>query len=146
MAAQSGIYGEQLLKAFKGTLPDIESTNVMCLMVEDTVAPDFDTHVDTSDITSEVTAGNGYTAGGKALDATPSLSTATPASGQVNYDSANVAWASSTITDAMAAVLWYDDASDYLIMMSDFGTAASTSNGTFTIQVDTNGWFYFDHD
>jgi hypothetical protein len=61
---------------------------------------------------------------------------------------ADPAWATSTITDAMAAVLFYStgtDTTDELFMLSDFGTAVSTANGTLTVQIDSNGWVYFDY-
>jgi hypothetical protein len=48
----------------------------------------------------------------------------------------------------MAAVLFYStgtDTTDELFMLSDFGTAVSTANGTLTVQIDSNGWVYFDY-
>lgn len=145
----SGYYGLTLEKQFKKTQAgDMESTSVYVMLVTDAYTHAYDTHDFRSDITNEVTAGSGYTAGGKALDATPSWTVGSPAAGQIAYDSADPAWASSTITDAMAAILYYttgSSATDELFMLSDFGSAVSTANGTLTVQVDGNGWVYFDY-
>ena len=145
----SGYYGLTLEKQFKGTTAgDMETTDVSVMLVTDAYTHAYDTHDFRADITNEVTAGSGYTAGGKALAATPSWTVGSPAAGQIAYDSADPAWATSTITDAMAAIL-YDSsgvaATDQLYLLSDFGTAVSTANGTLTVQVDTNGWAFFDY-
>ncbi len=145
----SAFYGLTLEKYLKSTAAvDLESeTNVYCIMVTDTYAPAFDTHDFYDDITNEVT-GTNYTAGGQALTTTE-LTVGSPAAGQIKYDSADPSWASSTIADAMAAVHYGEvgaSSADELIFLSDFVTAASTTNGTFTIQVDTNGWWYIDYD
>ena len=146
---KSGYYGLTLEKQLIDTAAfSLESTNIYAMLVTDGYTHNYDTHDFRNDITNEVTAGDGYTAGGKALDATPSLTVASPATEQLAYDSADVAWATSTITDAMAAIL-YDttgnSTTDQLVLLSDFGTAVSTSNGTLTVQVATNGWFFVDY-
>ena len=145
----SGFYGLTLEKQFKKTQAgDMESVSVYVMLVTDAYTHAYDTHDFVADITNEVTAGSGYTAGGKALAATPSWTVGSPAAGQIAYDSADPAWATSTITDAMAAILYHTTgagATDELYMLSDFGTAVSTANGTLTVQVDTNGWVYFDY-
>ncbi len=145
----SGYYGLTLEKQFKKTQAgDMEAVDVYVMLVTDAYTHDYDTHDFHADITNEVGAGSGYTAGGKALAATPSWTVGSPAPGQIAYDSADPAWASSTITDAMAAIL-YDtsgaSATDELYMLSDFGSAVSTANGTLTVQIDSNGWMYFDY-
>ena len=145
----SGYYGLTLEKQFKKTVEcDMESTSVSVMLVTDAYTHAYDTHDLRNDITNEVTAGSGYTPGGKAKPATPSWTVASPAAGQIAYDSADPSWATSTITDAMAAILFYStgaSATDDLFMLSDFGTAVSTANGTLTVQVDSNGWVYFDY-
>ena len=133
----------------------METTDVAVMLVLDAYTHNYDTHVFRDpDITTtpgtspEVISVLGYTAGGKALDATPAWTVGSPAVGQIAYDSIDPAWAASTITDAMAAIL-YDssgtDTTDELYMLSDFGTSVSTANGTLTVQIDTNGWVYFDY-
>jgi hypothetical protein len=150
----SGYYGLTLEKQFNLTAAgDMESTDVSVMLVLDAYTHNYDTHAFrnpgiTTGGSPEVAAGSGYTAGGKALAATPSWSVGSPGVGQIAYDSADPAWAASTITTAMAAVL-YDssgtDTTDQLYMLSDFGTDVSTANGTLTVQVDGNGWVYFDY-
>jgi hypothetical protein len=144
----SGFFGLTLEKIFKKTqTADLESeTAVYCMMVRDAFTPAFDTHDFRADVTSEVTAGNGYTSGGAVLTTTE-LAVGSPAAGQMNYDSADPQWATATITDAMAAIHYFTtgaSATDQLLYLADFVTAATASNGTFTISVDTDGWWYID--
>lgn len=145
----SGCYGLTLEKQFKKTQAgDMESTSMCVGLVTDGYTPAYDTHDFRDDLTNEIANGNGYTTGGQALDATPSWTVGSPAAGQIAYDSADPDWPASTITDAMAAYLYYSTAvttTDELFMLSDFGSAVSTANGTLTVQVDTNGWVYFDY-
>jgi len=146
----SGYYGLTLEKQFKKTQTgDMESTSVYVMLMLDAYTHNYDTHDFVADLSAnEVAAGSGYTAGGKALAATPSWTVGAPAAGQIAYDSADPAWATSTITNAMAAVLYHttgSSATDELYMLSDFGTAVSTANGTLTVQIDANGWVYFDY-
>jgi hypothetical protein len=146
----SGYYGLTLEKQFKKTQAgDMESVSVWVMLMLDTYTHAYDTHDFVADLSAtEVVAGSGYTAGGIALAATPSWTVGSPAVGQIAYDSADPAWATSTITNAMAAVLYHttgSTATDQLYMLSDFVTAVSTANGTLTVQVDTNGWVYYDY-
>jgi len=152
----SGYYGLTLVKQFNSTnAGSMETTDVAVMLVLDAYSHDYDTHdfrdpdvTTTPGSTPEVTQGDGYTGGGIALAATPAFTIGAPATGQVKYDSDDPAWASSTITDAMAAIL-YDssgtDTTDELYMLSDFGSSVSTANGTLTVQVATNGWFFVDY-
>jgi hypothetical protein len=144
----SGYYGLTLEKQFKGTAAgDMETTDTSVMLMLDTYTHDYDADDFRADLTAtEVIGGSGYVVGGKALAATPSWTVASPAPDSMAYDSDDPAWATSTITDAMAAVLFDSsgsDATDELYMLSDFGTAVSTANGTLTVQVDGNGWVYF---
>lgn len=145
----SGYYGLTLERQLIDTAAfSMESeTAVAVLMVTDAHTPNFDTHTTyDGSVTNEV-SGAGYTAGGVVITTTE-VAVGSPAVGQTNYDSANPSWASSTITDAMAAIGYNStgtSATEYLIWLSDFVTSASTNNGTFTISVHGDGWFYFDH-
>jgi hypothetical protein len=139
-----GIFGLQFEKMLKGTQAgDIESTSVYVAMIDDTATPNFDTYDFWSPevVADEVAAGSGYTAGGKALAATPAI---TVAAGVLKYDADDVEWLTSTIADAQAAVGYYTTGSvgtDEVIWLSDFTATAATANGTFTIEWHTNGIF-----
>ena len=146
----SGMYGLTLEKFLIDTAGfSLESeTAVACCMVLDAEVPAFDTDNFRDDVTAnEVVAGDGYTAGGMTIVGTE-LTVGSPAAGQIKYDSTDPAWVASTITNAMAAVLYNSTgvaAADQLIFLSDFVTAATSSNGTFTIQIAVNGWWYVDY-
>ena len=142
-------YGLTFEKYFAGThTASMEATTVSVMLVTDssTPAPDVDDFRD--DVDAEVAAGSGYTAGGKALAATPAWTVASPGAGQMAYDSPDPNWPTSTITSAEAAVLYEStgvSTADELYLMSDFGSPVSTTNGTLTVVVDTNGWTYLDY-
>ncbi len=142
--AGSGFYGLTLEKFFNGTsLPasGLESeTATKVLMLLDAYTPAYDTHDFRDDVTANEVSGTGYTAGGNVLTSTE----VTLASGIWTYDTADPSWPASTIANAMAAVIYFArggaSSADELIMLSDFVTAASSSAGTFTIQVSASGW------
>ena len=142
----SGYFGltleKQLIDTAGFTLED--ASNNWVLLVSDGYTPNFTTHDFEADVTNEIANGNGYTTGGQTL-ASAALTLETIAGEELKFDTADPQWAASTITSAMAAVI-YDstgtDTTDALVMVADFGTAVSTSNGTLTVQVATNGWFY----
>ena len=140
----SGLYGLSLEKMMIDTLGEsLEAEDNKVLMVTDSEVPNFDTHDFRADITAEVT-GTGYTSGGVAITTTE----ITLASGVLTFDAADVSWSSSTIANAMAAVGYTNvsgAATDQLIWLSDFVTAASSSSGTFTVQWSASGIFTVDY-
>jgi len=140
----SGLYGLSLEKMMIDTLgQSLEAEDNLVLMVTDSESPNFDTHDFRADIAAEVT-GTGYSAGGVALTSTE----ITLSSGTLTFDGADVSWSSSTIANAMAAVLYTSvgsSATDQLICLSDFVSAASSSSGTFTIQWSASGIFTLDY-
>lgn len=143
----SGLYGLTLQKFLNvSTLPtnglDSE-TAVKVLMCTDTEAPNFDTHDFRNDIVAEV-SGTGYTTGGNVITSTA----LTLSSTVLTYDAADTSWSSSTIANAMAAVGYFNvgtAATDPLVWLSDFVTAASSSSGTFTVQWSASGIFTLDY-
>jgi len=139
----SGLFGLTIEKCFNnGAAIDLEAETNKCAMIQDTATPNFDTHDFWADLSGNEVSGTGYTAGGKAYTNTE----LTLSSGVLTYDAADVAWTSSTITDAMAAVGYADSvASDPLIFLSDFVSAVSTVSGTFTIQWNASGIFTLDY-
>lgn len=142
----SGVYGLTLNKQLQDTLgKDMNSeTVVYVMMITDSATPDFDAHDFRNDVTNEVTGGSGYTAGGALMTGT----TATVSTnGTLIYDGGDVSWATSTITDAMAAVGYFttgNSTTDEIIWLSDFVTAASSSGGTFQITWSTGGIIIYD--
>lgn len=138
----SGLYGLTLEKMMNATsLPSsgLESeTATSALLVNDSYTPDFDAHNFYDDITNEVT-GTGYSAGGVTLTSTE----LTVSGGVLTYDTADASWPSSTISNAMAVVIKFSrggaSSADELWALSDFVTAASTTNGTFTVQWHASG-------
>jgi hypothetical protein len=94
----------------------------------------------------EVPAGGTYVPGGILLNqgtpSTPSAAeSATP--GTLTFDAGDSSWPGSTITGAVAAIIYADavsaPASDPPFVLISFGAAYSTSNGTFTIQWNAAG-------
>jgi len=144
----SGLYGLTLEKFLNVTsLPSsgLESeTAVKTLMVLDALTPDFNAHDFRNDVTANEVSGTGYTAGGVVLTTTE----LTVATGVLTYDAADASWSSSTIANAMAGVGYFArggaDTADELVFLSDFVNAASSSNGTFTIQWSASGIFTVD--
>ena len=149
MAVTSHWYGLTFEKYFAGThTVSMESTSVTSMLVLDTSTPDSDVDDFRDDVNNEVVTGSGYITGGKNLPATPAWTVASPGAGQMAYDSPDQAWAASTITNAEAVVLFEStgtDTADELYLMSDFGSPVSTTNGTLTVVVDSNGWTFIDY-
>lgn len=136
-----GLYGLTLVKYLTNAAAlDLGAENNKIAMVQDGYTPDYNLHDFYADLTNEV-SGTGYTAGGAVLTGT----TVTAASGLVTFDASNPTWASSTITDAMGGVIYHDLVTDELVCLMDFVTAASSSGGTFTIEIAGTGIFTLDY-
>jgi len=140
----SGLFGLTLEKMLIDTAgQSLEAETHKVLMTTDTFAPNFDTMDFRDDVTNEVT-GTGYTAGGATITTTQ----VTLAAGLLTYDADDVSWASSTIANAMCAVGYFNvgsAATDQLVWLSDFVNAASSSNGTFTVQWAAGGILTIDY-
>lgn len=111
---------------------DLETHRVA--MFTDTVTPNFST--DTAYGVAPYNANEVSYSG--ATPASPDTLTTTvlsdQSSGTLTFDADDAQWLTSTITDAMCALIYADAlAGDNAIVLVDFVTAASTSNGTFTI-------------
>jgi hypothetical protein len=134
----SGVYFLSLEKALINTLGQSwEGETNKVLLDSDTDTPAFDTHDFRNDVATEVT-GTNWASGGVALTGTE----ITVAAGILTYDAADVSVASTTITNAMASILYTPvgtAATDQLLMLHDFVTNVSTSNGTFGIQWAVTG-------
>lgn len=144
----SGLYAltcEKFLNVTSLPANGLESeTAVKCMLVTDSLTPDFSVHDHRDDVTSAEVSGTGYTAGGATLTSTE----LTVASGIVTYDAADVSWTTSTISNAMAAVLYFArggaSSADELILLSDFVTAVSTTAGTLQVAWHSSGIFTWD--
>ena len=131
----SGFYGPTLEKIVTNAAAiSLEAEDNKIALVTDSYNPDFNAHDFFADVTNEV-SGTGYTAGGKALTGTE----VTVASGVMTWTASNPSWAGSTITSAMAAIIYADAVADELVFLIDFVTAASTSAGAFTVQINAAG-------
>jgi hypothetical protein len=142
----SGLYGLSLEKILIDTLgASLESETVnKCALVLDAYSQNFDTHDFLNDVEANEATGTNYTAGGVVMTGTE----VTLASGVLTYDATDVSWASSTIANAMAALGYVEvgaSSADPLIFLSDFVTAASTTNGTFTVQWSGSGIWTWDY-
>lgn len=140
----SGYYGLTLEKQLIDTLgQSLEAETHKGLLVTDTYTPDFTVHDFRDDVTNEVT-GTGYTAGGNTI----TITEITLAAGLLTFDHADPSWPSSTITNAMAHIQYTNvgtAATDQLVLLLDFVTAVSTSNGTLTVAISGSGAAQIDY-
>lgn len=145
----SGLYGLTLEKIFIDTAAQsLEAETHKMLLVTDAYTPNFDTDAfrNLAGLGSAENTGTGYTAGGATITTTE-ITVGSPAAGQLKWAHADVSWASSTITSAMAGVDYFNvgtSATDQLIALLDFVTAVSTVSGLLTVQIATNGVFFLD--
>lgn len=140
----SGVYGLFLEKAFIDTAgQSLEAEDNNILLVSDSYTPNFDTHDFRDDITNEVT-GTGWSSGGVALTSTE----ITLSSGTLTFDAGDTSAGSTTLSNVMADVLYTTvgaAGTDQLVLLQDFVTAVSTSNGTFAIQQNASGILTLDY-
>lgn len=143
----SGLYGLTIEKMLIDTLGEsLEAEDHTLSLVTDTYTPAFDTHDFHADLTNEITGGN------YAADAVTTTEV-TLTTGTLTYDAADNVYDNAgandvTITDAMAAVLVTTvgtSATNQLVGLWDFVTAASCSNSTFTVQWAAGGLFSLDY-
>ncbi len=141
----SGLYVSNIVDAFDTTQLAIDldlETHKVALYL-DALVPNFTTDTGYS-VTSEA-SGTGYTAGGELLTTTVFTEAV---SGSAVFDATDGSWTSSTIADAMAAIIYADAlGGNNLIVLSDFVTAVSTTSGTLTVQwtaAASGGIFNFD--
>lgn len=142
----AGLYGLTLEKFFLDTAGEsLEAEDHFEALVTDTYAPNFDTHDFFNDLTNEV-AGAGYTTGGVAVTTTE----ITLSSGTLTFDAADTVYTTVTISNAMGGALATSvstpaAATNQLVYLQDFVTAASATAANFTIQHSATGIFTVDY-
>lgn len=141
MAVSSGLYFLTFEKIFIDTLGEsMEAEDNELGLVTDTHTPAFDTDDFAADLDNEISGGN------YAREAITSTEL-TVSSGVAKLDAADTVFDNSgsddvTIADAEAAVeviVKTNDADSPLFGMWDFGSAASCTNSTFTVQWNASG-------
>jgi len=141
----SGLYVANIIDVFDTTqlAIDLDLETHKGALYLDALTPDFSANVSYS-ATSEA-SGTGYTAGGEELTSTVFTEAV---AGSAVFDAADLAWASSTIEDAMGLIVYAEAlAANNLIVGIDFVTAVSTTSGTLTVQFTaaaSGGIFNFD--
>ena len=144
MAVAAGVYGLTLEKMMIDTLAQsIEAETHKELLVLDTTTPDFTVDDFRDDVDGEIT-GTNYTSGGVTVTTTE----VTLSAGTLTFDMADTVYTNVTITDAMGGVFYFNvgtAATDALMLMQDFITAASASAADFTIEHAVAGVMTIDY-
>ena len=140
----AGLYGLTLEKMFIDTAGiSLEAEANKIALVQDGYTPDYDVHDFHLDLTNEV-SGTNYTAEGVVLTTTEITLTG----GLLKFDGADTVYGTVTISDAMAGVLALavgSSATNSLVVLQDFVTAASATAADFTIQHHADGIFTLDY-
>ena len=140
----SGVFGLTLEKHLTGNLDaeDWEAEDNLITLINDTETPNFDTDDFWDDLSANEVTGSGWT------DTALTGTAITLATGSATFDATDLSVPSTTLTSAMASVLRFavgSDATDPVLMLHDFVTAVSTSNGTFGIQWHATGLCIIDY-
>lgn len=138
MAVSTKIYGKFFLSAFTKKIDSGDTFKAM--LCTSSYTPDQDAHQFKSDVTNEVAATGGYSAGGVAL--TSFAITYDGATNTIKIDADDATWA--TLTTTARYLVIYDstpatDATRPLVAYVDFGADASPSAGPLTIGFNAAG-------
>jgi hypothetical protein len=135
----SGFFGPTLEKFLIDTAGEsLEAEDNMVTLLSDSATPNFDTMDFWNDLSANEVTGTNWSAGGVALTGTE----ITLSSGVLTFDATDISVANTTISSAMAAVLRTNvgsAATDQLVLLADFVSAVSSSNGTFAINWAAGG-------
>jgi len=133
------MFGLSIEKMLIDTLGEsLEAEDQECALVSDTYAPNFDTHDFHADLTNELTT----------PPETQTGTEVTLSSGTLTFDATDMVFSAVTVTDAMANVGYTNvgaSATDQLIYLQDFVTAASATAADFTVQHAAGGIFTQDY-
>lgn len=135
----SGFFGLTLEKFLIDTAGEsLEAEDNRITLLSDAATPNFDTMDFWDDLVANEVTGTNWAAGGVALTGTE----ITLSSGVLTFDATDISVASTTVSGAMAAVLRTNvgsNATDQLVLLSDFVNAVSSSNGTLAINWAAGG-------
>ncbi len=116
---------------------DFDTDTFKAMLVTSSYTPNKDTHDRRDDVTNEVAATGGYTAGGVTSVVTVTKDTAND---KVTIQFGVVSWAASTIT-ARGCVYYKSrggaSSADELVAYNDFGSDVSSTGGTFSVAAST---------
>lgn len=129
------IYDQFFDKWARGQI-DFDTDVFKWMLVTSGYAENKATHQWRSDVTNEVANGNGYLTGGTICAVTLTLDTVNH---RLDITFGQVTWPTSTIT-ARKAVAYKSTGvagADALILVNEFTTDVSTTNGTFTLNAST---------
>lgn len=140
MAVSAKIYSKYIYHILcADTTHGWTSGTIKCMLCTDGYTPAQTSHEYKSSVTSEVSATNGYSAGGVTCGSV----TVTTSTTTTTCDAADAQWTNATIS-ARYAVLYdnstsTNDAGKLLIGYVDFDGTQSSSSGTFTVQWNASG-------
>jgi|SRR5687768_1098695 len=142
---QDGLYVATIVDALNNDLAlDLSDAAAFKLaMFTDSLTPDFSAAAPaygTSPYDANEVSGPGYTAGGIAL-ASAVFEELSGSAGTVRWDFANISWTSSTITNAKGALVYVPGLSNRALCLRNFGQNYSTEDGTFAINLHSDGLF-----
>ncbi|MEB3275373.1 MAG: hypothetical protein VKM92_00245 [Cyanobacteriota bacterium] len=130
------IYNSAIDDMARGAI-DFDTDTFKAMLVTSTYTPNKDTHDKRDDVTNEVAATGGYTAGGVTSAVTVTKDTAND---KVTIQFAAVSWSTSTIT-ARGCVYYKSrggaSSADELVAYNDFGSDVSSTGGTFSVAAST---------
>lgn len=131
----SGIYTAVNTAKWKGDI-DIDTHSLKCALLANTYTfnPDHDGWADVS--AHEIT-GAGYTAGGQVLTGVVATSEDSLNLSKLDYN--DPVWTSSSITARYSVVYSDTHAGKCLIECRDFGADRTSTDGTFTININAAG-------
>lgn len=119
---------------------DLDTDTIGVLLVTAAYTPDQDLHTKRSDVTGEVAAGGGYTAGGR--DLANKTVTVDNTNNRAIFDADDLVWANATIT-ARGAVLFKRRggaaSADELVCYIDFGSDISSTAADWTLAFNSVG-------
>lgn len=135
----SGVYNNYKARMLGlGTMVDLDGDTIKLALLQSGYTPDFDAHDFFDDLTNEISASGSYSAGGGTLVVTLSQDNTDD---EGVFDATDVSFTSATITARYAAIYKSTGVAGTspLILLIDFGSNQSSSNGTFTITFAAEG-------